>query len=102
MPIFTAKDRQVIEGYYDQLLGTLAPGSLDRSAFPLGIEEALVPGSHVPMQLEKDLQPLPRKVELQLSQITGDYKRFTLGQHVVLVRKSDLAIADILKNVAVK
>jgi len=102
MPIFTAKDRQVIEGYYDQLLGTLAPGSLDRSAFPLGIEEALVPGSHVPMQLEKEMQPLPRKVELQLSQITGDYKRFTLGQHVVLVRKSDLAIADILKNVAVK
>ena len=102
MPVFSAKDRQVIEAYYDHLVGALAPGSLDRSEFPLGIEESLVAGSHVPMQLEKDLKPLPRKVELQLTQITADYRRYTLGRHVVLVRKSDLAIADILKNVAVK
>ena len=102
MPVFSPKDRQLIEASYDHLVGTLAPGSLDRSGFPLGIEEALVAGSHVPIQLDKDLQPLPRKLELQLSQITGDYKRATLGRHVVLVRKSDLAIADILKNLAVK
>jgi len=102
MPVFSPKDRQIIRSYYDQLLGTLAPGSLDRSPFPLAVEEALVPGSKVPMQYEKDLQPLPRKIELQLSQITGDYKRFTLGRHVVLIRKSDLAIADIIKNVGVK
>jgi hypothetical protein len=53
------------------------------------------------MQLEKDLQPLPSKLDLQLSQITGDYARYTLGRHVVLVRKGDLAIADIIKNIAV-
>jgi hypothetical protein len=102
MPVFSAKDRQIIQTYYDKLVGTLAPGSLDRSPFPLAVEEALVPGSHVPMQYEKDLQPLPAKIERQLTQITGEYKRYTLGRHVVLVRKSDLAIADIMKNVAVK
>jgi hypothetical protein len=53
------------------------------------------------MQLEKDLQPLPQKIETQLSLITGDYGRYTLGRHVLLVRKSDLAIGDIIKNVAV-
>jgi hypothetical protein len=99
---FSAKDRELITAYYSQLIGTLAPGSLDRSPFPLAIEKALAAGSRVPMQLEKDLQPLPAKLESQLSQVTGDYGRYTLGRHVVLVKKADLAIADILKNVAVK
>jgi hypothetical protein len=102
MPVFSFKDHKLIEDYYLHLVGTLAPGSLDLSAFPLGIEESLAPGSHVPMQLEKDLKPLPSKLESQLSQLTGEYERYTLGRHVVLVRKTDLAIADIIKNVAVK
>jgi hypothetical protein len=101
LPVFSAKDRRIIAEYYNHLLGTLAPGSVDRSPFPLGIEEALAPNSHVPMQLEKDLQLLPRKLDSQLSQITGDYARYTLGRHVVLVRKSDLAIGDIIKDVAI-
>jgi hypothetical protein len=101
LPVFSPKDRQIIEEYYNHLQGTLAPGSVDRSPFPLGIEGALTPNSHVPMQLEKDLQPLPRKLDAQLSQITGDYARYTLGRHVVLVRKYDLAIGDIIKNIAV-
>ena len=62
-PAFTANDRELIEAYYSHLMGTLAPGSLDRSGFPLGIEKVLIPGSHVPMQLEKDLQPLPATLE---------------------------------------
>jgi hypothetical protein len=101
LPVFSAKDHQLIESYYNHLVGTLAPGSLNRSPFPLGVETSLTPGSNVPMQLEKDLQLLPAKLEDQLSAITGDYARFTLGRHVVLVRKSDLKIGDIIKNVAV-
>ena len=101
-PTFSPKDRELIETYYTHLLGTLAPGSVDRSPFPLGIEKALVVGSHVPMQLEKTLEPLPAKLESQLTPITGDYGRYTLGRHLVLIKKADLEIADILKNVAVK
>ena len=101
-PTFSLKDRELIETYYNHLLGTLAPGSVDRSPFPLGVEKALVVASHVPMQLEKTLEPLPVKLESQLTPITGDYGRYTLGRHVVLIKKADLAIADILKNVAVK
>jgi hypothetical protein len=101
-PTFSLKDRELIETYYTHLLGTLAPGSVDRSPFPLGVEKALVVGSHVPMQLEKTLEPLPAKLESQLTPITGDYGRYTLGRHVVLIKKADLAITDILKNAAVK
>ena len=102
MPVFTEKDRTLIEDYYLHLVGTLAPGSLDRSDFPLGIEQSLVSGSHVPMQLEKELNPLPAKLESQLSPLTGEYARYTLGRHLVLVRKADLAISDVMKNIAVK
>jgi len=101
-PVFNTKDRGLIEAYYNALIADLAPGSIDRSGFELGVEKALAVGSHVPMQFEKDLKPLPRKLELQLTQLTGDYGRYTLGRHVVLVHKGDLAIGDIIKNVAVK
>ena len=101
-PTFSPKDRELIETYYNHLIGALAPGSLDRSPFPLGVEKALVAGSHVPMQLEKDLEPLPAKLESQLTPVTSAYGRYKVGRHVVLMRKEDLAIADILKNVAVK
>jgi hypothetical protein len=102
MPVFTDKDHKLIDEYYLHLVGALAPGSLDRYEFPLGIEQSLAVGSRVPMQLEKDLKPLPAKLESQLSQLTGEYGRYTLGRHIVLVRKGDLTIADIIKNVAVK
>ena len=102
MPVFTPKDREAIAAFYSQLLGELAPGSIDRSGFPLGIEEALVIGSHVPPQLIKDLKPLPEKLESKLMATTGEYRAYTLGRHVVLVRKLDFVIADIIRNVAVK
>ena len=101
-PAFSAKDRELIETYYNHISGALAPGSLDRSAFSIGIEKALVPGSHIPMQLEKELMPLPEKLQLQLSPISGGYERYKLGRHIVLVKRADLEIADILKNIAVK
>jgi hypothetical protein len=98
-PVFTAKDRELLEAYYEHLLGTLAPGSLDRSGFSPPVEKSLVAGSHVPIQLEKDLQQLPSKLEAELSPLTGDYGRYKLGNHVLLIKKGDLTIADILKNV---
>src|SRR5262249_4092319 len=101
-PTFTAKDQEQIKDYYNHLIGNLAPGSVDRTPFPLGVEKALVVGSHVPMQLEKILDPLPSRLESQLTPLNGDYARYTLGRHVVLVKKADLAIADIMKDVAVK
>jgi hypothetical protein len=101
-PVFTGNDRTLIESYYAHLIGTLAPGSVDRSPFPLGIEKALAAGSRVPVQLQKELEPLPVKLESQLSRISGDYRRYKLGRHVVLVQKADFTIADIIKNVAVK
>lgn len=102
MPMFTAKERELIAAYYERLSATLAPGSLDRSTLPLAIEESLKRGSHVPLHLEKQLEPLPGKLESKLGTLTGEYRRYTLGHHVVLVKKADLTIADIIKNVAVK
>jgi hypothetical protein len=100
--IFTPKDCELIIMYFEHFKGTLAPGSLDRSTFSVAIEKFLVSGSRVPMQLEKSLEPLPGKLESTLSLITGDYARYKLGQHILMVKKADLTISDILKNVAPK
>jgi len=100
-PKFTPQDRELIQAYYAKLLGSLAPGSLDRSPFPLGVEQALVIGGHIPMSVEKDLQRLPDKLEGQLSPIARNYTSYRLGRHVLLLQK-DGVIADILKNVAPK
>jgi hypothetical protein len=78
MPVFTSKDHKLIEDCYVHFLGTLAPGSLDRSEFSLAIEQSLTVGSRVPMQLEKELRPLPPKLESQLTKLTGEYGRYTL------------------------
>ena len=98
VPAFTAKDRDAIEGYYRRLMGTLAPGSINRTPFSLAIEKALATGSHVPMGVERGLMPLPKELESQLTVLAGDYRRFKLGPHVLLVKVADSAIADIIKN----
>ena len=95
---FTAKDREAIEGFYRHLMGTIAPGSINRSPFSPAIERALAKGSHVPMGVDKDLAPLPKELESQLTVLAGDYRRFKLGPHVVLVKLTDSTIADIIKN----
>jgi hypothetical protein len=99
-PTFTAKDRELIEGYYRNIIGTLAPGSLNRSSYPPEVERMLVAGGHVPMSVENELERLPDKLETQLSQIARSNNCYRLGRHVILVRKEDGVITDILKNVA--
>jgi hypothetical protein len=95
---FAAKDREAIEGFYRHELGTLAPGSINRSPFSPAIERALAKGSHVPMGIDKDLVPLPKDLESQLTVLAGDYRRFKAGPHVLLVKLTDSTIADIIKN----
>jgi hypothetical protein len=99
-PAFTAEDRALIENYYKQIIGTLAPGSLDRTGFSPEIEKALTPGSRIPATVEKQLERLPAKLQAQLSSLAGDYDRYKLGRHVVMIRRTDFVIVDILRNVA--
>jgi hypothetical protein len=101
-PKFSPADRDAIQAYYLHLIGTLAPGSINRTPFSPNIEKALAVGSHVPMQLEKELMPLPGELEAKLVPLTGDYGRFKLGNHVLLVRMADLTIVDIIKNAGLK
>jgi hypothetical protein len=101
-PMFTPAERDAIQAYYLHLMGTLAPGSINRTPFSPNIEKALATGSHVPMQLEKDLMPLPSDLESKLVPLTGDYGRYKLGNHVLLVKMADLTIVDMIKNAGLK
>jgi hypothetical protein len=100
--VFSPAERDAIQAYYLHLMGTLAPGSINRTPFSPNIEKALVTGSHVPMQLEKNLMPLPSELESKLVPLSGDYRRYRLGNHVLLVRMADLTIDDIIRNAGLK
>lgn len=97
-PAFDSKDRDAINGYFKHQLGILAPGSIPRNDFDPNLMKALVPGRRVPMQLEKELQPLPKELESRLPVLGGDYARFKLGKHVLLVNKKTMTIADLIRN----
>ena len=99
-PAFTADDRKLIETHYNRLIGALAPGTINRTPLPFGVENALVVGSRIPMQVERELTPLPLKLEMELSRLDNDFSRYRLGRHVVLIRKTDFTLVDILRNVA--
>jgi len=99
---FTVEDRKAIDSYYTHLFGETAPGSLDRQDYSVEIEKVLKPGGKVPLQLEKDLEWLPSELEKKLSQPPGGYLHYKLGRHVLIVRKSDLWIVDIFKDVGLK
>jgi hypothetical protein len=95
---FTSADREMIQNYYKHLLGTLAPASIDRKGFPPDVEKGIASGNKLPGQLEKQLQRLPKELEDKLSLPQAGYLRYKLGHHVLMVRRSDLMIADIIKN----
>jgi hypothetical protein len=100
--VFTAADLKAIDAYYTHLLGEIAPGSLDRKDFSTEIEKVLKPGGKVPLQLEKNLEWLPSELEKKLVQPPGGYVHYKLGRHILILRRSDLTIADIVKNAGPK
>jgi hypothetical protein len=99
--VFTAKDRQIIHGYYKRTLGNIAPGSLNRSPLALEIDRDIVPGGRIPKYFEKELQRLPRELDSQLSSLNSAYQRFKIGNHVVLARR-DMFISDVVRDAGFK
>ena len=98
MPKFTVNDYKTIDAYYRQQWGDIAPGSINRSTFSPDIERALKPGEKLPPQLQKKLETIPRELEEKLSGQPAGYAIYKLGHHVVLLRRSDLMIADIVRD----
>jgi hypothetical protein len=99
---FTLEDRKAIDTFYTHLYGEIAPGALDRKDYSTEIEKVLKPGGKVPMQLEKELEWLPAELEKKLVAPPGGYLHYKLGRHVLIMRRSDLYIADIVKDVGLK
>jgi hypothetical protein len=99
---FNSRDRELIKAYYDERVRTLPSGASDSSAFSPAVERVLVAGFRMPMQIERVLRPLPNQLEGRLSRLSPEYKRCTLGRHILVVKKTDLTITDILKNVALR
>jgi hypothetical protein len=97
---FTSAEREAIRNYYTHVLGTLAPASLDRKGFSPEIERELRPGNRVPMKLEKKMERLPRELSEKLRMPWPGHEHFRLGNHILLLRKPDMTIVDIVRDIA--
>jgi hypothetical protein len=97
-PKFTAEDHKTIDAYYKGLYADIAPGSISRATFSSEIERALKPGEKLPLQLQKKLESLPRELEVRISAPPAGYAIYKLGHHVLILRRSDLEIEDIIKD----
>jgi hypothetical protein len=97
-PKFSTADRATINAYYKSKMGNLAPGSLDRKGLPPDIDRALVVGAKLPEQLEKKLENLPADLEKKVSLPAGGYQMYKLEHHVLILRRSDREIADIIRD----
>jgi hypothetical protein len=97
-PAFTDTERSTINQFYKHFISTMAPASLDRSPFSPEIDRSLAARARVPMALEKKLELLPQELQSKLSLLTGNYKYYKLGWHVLIVNQSDMTIVDIVRN----
>jgi hypothetical protein len=97
-PAFTESERSIINQFYKHFISTMAPASLDRSPLSPEIDRSLVPRARVPMAFEKKLEPLPQELRSKLSLLTGNYKYYKLGWHVLIVNQSDMTIVDIVRD----
>jgi hypothetical protein len=99
---FTSDERQIINNYYRHVISTLAPGSIDRKPLSIAMEEALKIGARLPIMLEKKAARLPEKLESQLPLHGADFKRYRVGNHVVLVKTPEWTIVDIIRGAGMK
>lgn len=97
---FNSADREAIKSYYTHVLGTLAPASLDRKGFPPEVERELKPGKRVPMQLEKKMERLPKALSEKLRLPAPGHEHYRLGNHILLLRTSNMIIVDMVRDIA--
>src|SRR5262249_58330921 len=68
--LFTRAERDAIQAYYLHLMGTLAPGSINRTPFSPDIEKALTAGLQLPVPVWKEEVAIPRGDRFQTHLLT--------------------------------
>jgi len=96
---FSARDREVVAGYFSNHASNLPPGLAKRGGnLPPGLEKQLERNGTLPPGLQKRLQPCPIELERRLAPLPPDYRRGFIGAHLVIFNKNTNVIVDVMKN----
>ena len=101
-PVFTARDRDIIRGYFRNQsdYSNLPPGLAKRGGnLPPGLQKHLERNGQLPPGLQKRLQPMPPEIEVRLPRLPDVYHRVILGPDVLIYNSKTQRVLDIIHDV---
>lgn len=79
----------------------LPPGLAKKNKLPPGIAKQLEHGAILPADLEREMQPLPRELEVRLKPLSSPNQvRVTVGTDIVIMDKTTRKVLDVMRDVA--
>ncbi len=79
----------------------LPPGLAKKNKLPPGIQKQLERGAILPVELQKEMQPLPRDLEIRLKPLPSPNQvRVTVGTDILIMDKETRKILDVMRDVA--
>ena len=79
----------------------LPPGLAKKNKLPPGIQKQLERGAILPADLQKEMQPLPRELEVRLRPLSSPNQvRVTVGTDILIMDKETRKILDVMRDVA--
>ena len=79
----------------------LPPGLAKKNKLPPGIQKQLERGAILPVDLQSEIQPLPRELEVRLKPLpSSNQVRVTVGTDILIMDKETRKILDVMRDVA--
>ena len=100
VPVFTARDRDIIREFFRGGYSNLPPGLAKRHGnLPPGLQKQIECNGTLPPGLQKRLTPFPSDLERRLSSISDIYRRGTIGESVVLIDRRTQRVIDVIHDI---
>jgi hypothetical protein len=79
----------------------LPPGLAKQNKLPPGIAKQLERGAILPSDLQREMRPLPRELEIRLKPLSSPNQvRVTVGTDILIMDKETRKILDVMRDVA--
>jgi hypothetical protein len=79
----------------------LPPGLAKQNKLPPGIAKQLERGAILPADLDREMRPLPRELEVRLKPLSSPNQvRVTVGTDILIMDKETRKILDVMRDVA--
>jgi hypothetical protein len=99
-PVFGARARDVIGGYYRNRYSNLPPGLAKRAGnLPPGLERQLQRNGTLPPGLQKRLEPFPADLRRQLPPLPANYAYGVIDGSAIIVNQRTKAIVDVMYDI---